>query len=566
MAISVHGSSVLGAALVIAACSGTLSGGNDGPGTAGSGAGSSQGGSGTGAGASGVPPTDPGRVTLHRLNRAEYNNTVRDLLGTSLRPADEFPIDDRGSGFDNMANVLSVSPLHLSLYNSAAETLVTEALGNAGQRPLVVGCDLAAEGESCARVSLSAFARRAFRRPVTDAEVTRLFGPIATAIAQGEGYEKGMALAMRAVLLSPHFVFRVELDPAPTSLEPHPLTQHELASRLSYFLWSSMPDDTLLGVADGGRLSDPVELRAQVERMLADPKAQALIDNFAGQWLYLRSLDGIQPDPGLYPDFDDELRASMRAETEALFREIAFGGLPADQLLTANFSFLNDRLAQHYQLPAVGSDQLTRVTLPASAPRSGLLSQGSFLTFTSHPNRTSPVLRGKWVMDQLLCSVIPPPPPDVDVSSAETASTMGLTQREVLELHRANSTCAACHRLMDPIGLGLENYDAIGAYRTSDGDAAIEAAGELPTGEPFTGPLELSRLIAARPEYARCMAQKLYTYALGRAPEPTAGHHDQPTLDALGASLREGGYAFTELVLGIAQSPAFLNRRGDPSQ
>jgi hypothetical protein len=439
-------------------------------------------------------------------------------------------------------------------------------MASAGMRARVVSCNLEAEGEACARSALSAFARRAWRRPVTEDEVSRLMGPVAVALQHGDGYEQGLALALRAVLLSPHFSFRVELDPNPTSLEPHPLTSHEIAARLSYFLWSSMPDDPLFASADAAELGDPAVLTAHVSRMLQDAKAQALVDNFAGQWLYLRALETVAPDPSRFPDFDDPLRAAMRAETEALFREIVFGGLPSDQLLTASFTFLNDRLAEHYGLPAVGSNQMTRVTLPAGGQRLGLLSQGSFLTFTSHPNRTSPVLRGKWVMDQLLCTVVPPPPPDVDVSGTETASTLGLTQRQALELHRADPTCASCHRLMDPIGLGLENYDVIGSYRTTDNDLPIDAAGQLPTGEMFTGPRELAGLIAGRPEYAKCVAQKLYTYALGRPPDTTAGHMDGQTLEALAQRLRDTSYSFSELIAGIATAPTFLNRRGDASQ
>jgi hypothetical protein len=509
-----------------------------------------------------VNATDPGRVTLHRLNRAEFNNTVRDLLGTNARPADEFPIDDRGSGFDNIADVLTLSPLHLDLYHKVAEALVTEALANATLRARLVPCDLASGGDACARSVLSDFARRAWRRPVTDAEVSGMMTTVAVAVGQGDGHERGVALALRGVLLSPHFIFRVELDPDPVSLTPHALNGYELASRLSYFLWSSMPDEALFTAA-AGNLGDPSVLAGEVTRLLADPKSQSIIDNFAGQWLYLRAVDDVEPDPMLFSRFDEPLRAAMKSETALLFADVAFGRLPANQLLTSDYTYANDRLASHYGLPAVGSAQPTRVTLTGNTQRGGLLSHGSFLTNTSHPNRTSPVKRGKWVLEELLCSTVPPPDPNLDLSGAEADIQAGLSQREVLAKHRADDACAGCHAMMDPIGLGLENYDAIGAYRTMDGANAIDSAGALPEGQMFTGPKELAALVAADPNFARCVTEKLYTYALGRAPDRTPTHLDGPTLAALAERLRSGGYSFPELVAAIVQSPTFSNRRGD---
>jgi hypothetical protein len=519
----------------------------------------------TGATGGAVAATDPGRVTLHRLNRAEYDNTVRDLLGTSRAPAADFPIDDRGSGFDNLADVLTISPLHINLYYQAAETLVAELLANQTQRTRVVTCDLASGGAGCAQTSLAAFARRAWRRPVTDAETTALMGIVDVAVGQGDSVEVGLALALRAVLLSPHFIFRVELDADPTSLTPHALGPYELASRLSYFLWSTMPDDGLFTAADQSALADPARLGTEVTRMLADDKAKALVENFAGQWLYLRALETAEPAPNLFPGFDDALADAMRAESELMFREVAFGGLPLTSLLTSDFTFLNDRLATHYGLTPPGSTTPARVPLTGNLERGGLLSQGTFLTVTSHPNRTSPVKRGKWVLEELLCETVPPPDPNLDMSGAETDIAAGLSQREVLARHRADPACAGCHSLMDPIGLGLENYDAIGRYRTNDGMNAIDSAGTLPSGSSFTGPKELAALVAADPAFARCIVQKLYTYALGRTPDSTPGHLDTETVPALTTRLAAGGYSFSDLVLGIVTSPTFLNRRGDPS-
>jgi hypothetical protein len=526
-------------------------------------AGGSSGASGNGF-AGTTTATDPGRVTLHRLNRAEYNNTVRDLLGTSLQPADEFPIDDRGSGFDNMADVLTLSPLHLSVYHGAARRLVGDALGNATSRAALVTCELTS-GDGCVREVLKGFAYRAWRRPVAEAELDRLLAVVGVARGQGESTEQGLSLALQAALLSPHFTFRVELDESPTSLAPHPLNAHELASRLSYFLWSSMPDAALLASAQSGALSSEATLREQASRLLQDPRSAALVDNFAGQWLHLRAIDTLQPDRMLFPSVDSALLRAMRTETELMFRDIAFQGTPIVQLLTASYTYLNDRLAAHYGLPAVGSSEHTRVDLSGNATRGGFLSQAGFLSLTSHPDRTSPVLRGKWVMDELLCASVPAPPPDVNLAGVSMAKEQGLTQRQALEIHRRDPQCFVCHQLMDPIGLGLENYDAVGSYRTMDAGATIDSAGQLPSGEPFTGAKELAATVAAKPEFARCVAKKLYMYALGRPPVETPGHLDGPTFDALALSLQQGNFSWAELVARIVTSPAFTQRRGEPA-
>jgi hypothetical protein len=511
----------------------------------------------------GTQASDPGRVTLHRLNRVEYNNTVRDLLGTSLTPADDFPADDRGSGFDNVADVLSLSPLHLDMYQRAAERLVTEVLAGA-QRKRVLGCDLVTAGESCADDALKSFARKAWRRPATADELTTLKTLVSLARSQGDSVETGLALALQAILISPNFVFRVELDPTPTSTTPHALTAHELAARLSYFLWSTTPDDELSKLADDGTLSKPDVLRAQVARMLKDPKAAALVDNFAGQWLYTRKLDEVQPDSAKFPGFDAPLRAAMKRETELLFEEIAFHGVPANKLLTADFTFLNDRLAKHYGLPAVNSSEPKRVNLTGDQ-RAGFLSHGAILTVTSHPSNTSPVLRGKWVLNELLCQDIPPPPPGVDTKIAMEAMPSG-SLRERLEQHRAKPECAGCHDLMDPIGFGLENYDAVGAYRTKDGAFDVDASGALPDGSQFSGAKELAALIAEDERFPRCLTEKLYTYALGRAPDRrTKGHMDTATLAALADDF-SNGFDFPGLITGIVTSETFQKRRGEADQ
>jgi len=554
--------------LSLGACSGVIgAGAGPGSGSAGTSGSSSTGSAGVGIG--GVPTeppkqgTDPGRVTVHRLNRVEYNNTVADLLGTSLRPADNFPVDDRGGGFDNMADVLTLSTTQLSLYRQAASDLVTDALTNTTLRSKLVTCDLVKQAAACARTTLEAFTPRAYRRPVASTEIDQLMTLVTLATSKGDTAEAGLTLALQAVLLSPNFLFRVELDPTPTATTPHPLNGYELASRLSYFLWSTMPDDQLTAAAAAGTLSNPATLKAQVTRMLASPKARALVDNFAGQWLVTRAVQEITPDPATFPKFDDKLRAAMAAETGAFFQDFVAGTLTGDQLLTADYTYVNDRLASHYGLPAVNSTNLVKVSLAGNAQRGGILGQASLLTVTSHPSRTSPVVRGKYVLSQLLCDDIPPPPPNVDVGALDSAGATG-TLRQRLEAHRSNSSCAACHGLMDPIGFGLENYDAIGAYRTMDGTDAIDASGTLPGGGTFSGRQELAQLIAASPAYASCFATKLYSYALGRLPEMTDNHLDPWTVYQLAQGYRQNGMRFPDLVSNLVSSRTFLERRGEP--
>ena len=545
-------------AATLAGCTGTIT-------PAGQGSGGGAGPNGSGGAGNGPPPagTDPGRVTAHRLNRVEYNNTVRDLLGTARSLADDFPIDDRGGGFDNVADVLTLSPLHLDSYRSAAINLIDEAMTVAAQRARLVTCDLAKQGATCARTVLAAFAPLAWRRPVSAAELDALMMPVTLATGQGDTAEVGLKLSLQAVLLSPHFVFRVETDPAPNSLAPHALTPYELASRLSYFLWSSMPDEELFAAAKAGSLTEAATLQTQVTRMLASPKAQALVDNFAGQWLYTRQISEVSPDPKLFASFDASLRSAAKLEMETLFREVALNGLPADKLLTADFTYANDRLTKHYGLPAVASTTPVKVSLEGNSQRGGILSQVGFLAVTSHQDKTSPVLRGKWVMSQLLCAPILPPP--VDVNTALDPEKKGGTLRQQLEVHRTNASCSVCHNMMDPIGLGLENYDAIGAYRAEDAGTTIDASGQLPDGRTFSGRQELAALIAADPNFARCMAQQLYTYALGRTPDrATPNHMDPAVLYGLTQSFQTGGFKFKDLVAQIAAGPTFLNRRGEP--
>jgi hypothetical protein len=706
--------------------------------------------------------SNPGRVTARRLNRTEYNNTVRDLLGVDFHPADDFPQDDSGYGFDNIGDVLSLSPVLMEKYLSAAEKIAHTAvfgpevlqptltrlhpqqgkiapspkplfdydetglclpnalhvtqrfpvdgeyviraiLGGgrpAGSDPLHVGLwidgkqvqvlefdaqgiatfnefrqelggltrefrakisagdhwiavslvrlyeglpssyggpnpakrpmppppkfhapprlppekieqlrkefekqiaevvpandarvstieiggpyaqvkgpsadsikDLYSCGHldghhhgGCVRKIVTDLARRAYRRPVTPREVDQLAGLVSAARKQGDSFEEGLCVAIEAMLVSPHFLFRVEPDPPGAGAATHPISQHELATRLSYFLWSSMPVGELLSAADQGDLSRPAVLEAQVRRMLQDPKARALPENFGGQWLELRKLESARPDRGRFPEFDEYLRMSMRKETELFFQNIIHEDGSILDFIDGDYSFLNERLARFYQIPNAGSvvkgPEFRRVQLPPDIQRGGVMTQASILTVSSYATRTSPVLRGKWILEKVLNSPPPPPPPDVpNLDEAKIGSSSSL--REQLEQHRKNATCASCHARMDPLGFGLENFNAIGAWRTQDGKFQIDASATLPDGRTFRGPQELKAIVKSDPDaFAECLTQKLLTYALGRGLEP----YDKPTVAKIVKDVAADHYRFSALVLAIVKSPPFQMRRGE---
>ncbi len=494
-----------------------------------------------------------GAQVMHRLNREEYRNTVRDLLGSQLDPAASFPADDVSLGFDNIAQVLTISPLQFELYEQAAEDLAVEAL-TTGIRDTIVFCD--PNIVSCRDDIFGALAGRAWRRPATDAEIVRLQQLVDVAISEGEGVERGLELAIRGILLSPHFIYRPELDDDPSSTEPRLLNDYELASRLSYFLWSSMPDDTLFDAAANGRLRDESGLRAEVDRMLNDSKAQALVDNFAGQWLRIRALDDHVPDYATFPDWDDSLRDSMSQETKLFFGDFLRGDVPMSELLLTDFTYLNDRLAAHYGLPFALGPELERVSLDPTDSRFGLLTLGSLLTVTSTPTRTSPVKRGVWILGQLLCTEPPPPPPGVEGLPQD--GMFSGTLRDQLEQHRADPTCASCHNLMDPLGLGLEHYDAIGTYRTEDRGFPVDASGELLSGQTFTDGREMVALIQQDQRFDLCIVEKLFLYALGRPPASS----EHPFLEAIAETFAQSGAELPELIKLIVTSEPFRTRRG----
>jgi hypothetical protein len=635
---------------------------------------------------------DPGRVTIRRLNRNEYNNTIRDLLGVDFHPADDFPSDDVGYGFDNIGDVLSMPPILLEKYLAAAEKIAERALGTdqvnlvtgettggetieggarilthklevsapvrmfgqgeymfrvraygeqAGDEPVKMTMYLdnkvirtfdvnAVEGKPelyegwmttkggqrtfsiaflndyyepeqpapndrnliisdlevmgpyppnarlviprehtpenrmlVARESLNALVSRAFRRPSTSGEVDRLLKLVDLALAEGDNFNAAMGVALQAILVSPHFLFRVELDPAPNGPgNVRTLSDFEFATRLSYFLWSSMPDDELLGLARSGQLRKDDELEKQVRRMLADRKAQALVENFAGQWLQLRNLRTMAPDKGQYPGFDDALRAAMQTESELFFAAVMREDHSVLDFLDSDYTFVNERLARHYGISGISGNEFRKVTLERGQ-RGGVLGHASVLTVTSNPTRTSPVKRGKWVLENLLGTPPPPPPAEVPPLDEKPSEVAGGTLRERMEQHRAKADCAICHNRMDPLGFGLENYDGIGGWRAKDGPFDIDASGTLPNGQSFSGPAELKRVLLARQDdFVRCLTEKMLTYGLGRGVE----YSDKCTVADVANAMREHEYKFSSMILAIVQSDAFQKRRGAGSQ
>ena len=649
---------------------------------------------------------DPGRVTLRRLNRAEYNNSIRDLVGVNFQPADDFPADDSGYGFDNIGDVLSVPPVLLEKYLAAAEKIVETAIlprdpaeerirrfpsvelnGSAPSDdqdgwkkltregdifvnvPLAQGgeyalraraygeqfgpepprlrfrinkdevqtFDVPAESERPqvyeARVKLSPgtnrfsaayinnlvnnthkdprkrgdrnlvieylevtgpldvpvppapethrrvffngaaatnatdrarytreiltrFATLAYRRPAGVEEIDRLAKFVTSAMKQGDTFERGIQLAMQAVLVSPNFLFRGELQPEPDNPKAvHPVNEYALASRLSYFLWSSMPDEELFALAAKGRLRK--NLDAQINRMLKDTRSRTLVENFGGQWLQLRNLRIATPDAKTFPDYDDTLRAAMQQETEAFFEHIIREDRPVLDFLNANYTFVNERLARHYGFKGVTGETFQRVSLKGTG-RAGVLTHGAVLTLTSNPTRTSPVKRGKYVLENILGTPPPPAPPDVpELKEVKLTGTL----RQRMEQHRENPTCASCHSRMDPIGFGMENFDGIGVFRKQDEGFPIDPSGQLVSGEKFAGAPDLANMLAKekRDEFVRCLSEKLLTYAIGRGME----FYDKCALDEISAGVAKRGYRFSSLVREIVHSVPFQQRRGE---
>lgn len=644
-----------------------------------------------------VHDAEPGHVTIRRLNRVEYRNTVRDLLGVDYEPAADFPADDVGYGFDNIGDVLSLPPILLEKYLDAAaeiadRAIVTQGLGlpvvlekhgseligagsdyDGDSRILTSSGDAKAEidvkqtadyeiivtafghqagdekaklglrfddrevqifdvpatedkpgeyratgrakqgkheiaiaflndyykpdapdrnnrdrnliitrlevrgpldakpnvpdshrriffvepsdkvsDEEAARKILERLASRAYRRPAAAAELDRLLKLVKMSRQADDSFHESIQFALQAILVSPYFLFRVEAEP-PTGATERDLSDYELATRLSYFLWSSMPDDELLSLAWRGLLRKDGNLERQVQRMLQHPKSQALVDNFAAQWLELRKFDELAPSQKHFPGFNEQLRQDMRRETELFFADVLRNDRSVIELLVADYTFLNERLARHYGIPEVKGDEFRKVSLTGT-PRGGLLTHGSVLTVTSNPTRTSPVKRGRWILENLLGEPPPPPPPNVPELVSDGQELTG-TLRQRMEQHRANPNCAICHEQMDALGFALENFDAVGAWRLFDGKYPIDPTGELPGGVKFRGSAELARVLRDRKasQFVRCMSEKLLTYALGRGLE----FYDQCAVDTIMKTLDENDHRFSVLVLEIVKSEPF---------
>ena len=654
---------------------------------------------------------NPGRPAVHRLNRAEYTNAIRDLLMLNVDGRSLLPADDSGYGFDNIGDVLSVSPGLLERYLLAAAKISRRAVGdptlrpataiyktspllsqddrvsenlpfgsrggiavrhhfpldaeyvvkitlrgrartphkldvrldhkrvnlfdlaereplevrlrvNAGTRlvgvsfvgaleqslpvdgrpppppitsfaftlypndPAVASIEIVGpydgqvpeetpsrraifvcypattqDERPCAEEIIGTLARRAYRRPVTNIDIRPLLASYEQGRSEGRGFEDGIRWALETILVSPKFLFRIERDPANVAPgKPHRISDLELASRLSFFLWSSIPDDDLVDIAVRGDLSDPAVLERQARRMLDDPRANALVENFAGQWLYLRNLRTVAPDTTQFPDFDDNLREALRRETELFVESQIREDRSVHDLLRGNYTFVNERLARHYGIPNVYGNHFRRVTFNDDR-RGGLLGQGSILTVTSYPHRTSPVLRGKWLLENLLGAPPPPPPPDVPELSENKDGEKPATMRERMAQHRANPACATCHATIDPLGFALENFDAVGRWRAHDGaaDTLIDASGSLPDGAAFDGPASFRDALLREPwsnEFVRTITENLLTYALGRGLE----YYDAPAVREVVRKATPVGYRWSSLFLGIVESTPFQMR------
>jgi hypothetical protein len=449
-------------------------------------------------------------------------------------------------------------PILMEKYLAAAEKIVAQAFASEELRKhILVAVPEDNDGYfQTARKVFRAFGDRAYRRPLRQDEMRRLMRFMEMADRNGESFEAGIKLGLQALLVSPHFLFRIEADPDKKDAAAHPISEYELATRLSYFLWSTMPDEELFREARAGTLRKNLEV--QVRRMLKDPKARALVDNFAGQWLQTRNVKSATPDPGLFPSFDEPLRTAMQKETELFFENVLREDRSVLDFLDADYTFLNERLAKHYGIAGVKGAEFRKVSLKGT-DRGGVLTQASILTITSNPTRTSPVKRGKWVLENIFGTPPPPPPPDVPELKEGKDTELKGSLRERMEQHRRDPGCATCHQRMDPIGFAFENFDAIGAWRTKDGKHAIDPAGTLPSGQSFKGPAELRVILKGKADlFARCLSEKLLTYALGRGTEPS----DRCSIDEIARALAKNDYRFSSLVLAVVRCDPFQMRRG----
>jgi hypothetical protein len=504
----------------------------------------------------------PGPAPVRRLNKSQYRATIRDLLGVNFDASHRLPDDGAGGeGFDNAAETLFLSPVHAEKYLEAAK----EALGYAAKdsaaraRIFVAQPDEQTPAEEAARRVLERFALRAYRRPARTGEVERLLGLYRQQQAKGQPFDEAVFYALQAVLISPHFLFRLE-EPA-TSAEPKRVTDHELATRLSYFLWDSMPDEKLFRRAAAGELQDEKVLKEEMARLLKDGKARGLAESFAEQWLETRRLGTeVKPDPKLFPRYTAELESAMREEPILFLLEIFAQDRSLLELLDADFTYADGALAKHYGVPPPsGFGQPKRIALPKGSHRGGVLTMAGVLTVSSYPHRTSPVLRGKWVLEAILGTPPPPPPPDVPDLPDDKKPVEGKTLRDRLLAHRANPTCAGCHDRIDPLGFGLERFDAVGRWREQDAGRPVDATGSLPDGTPFDGPDELKKvLLEHKDRFLRHLAAKILGYALGRG----LVNDDYRVVDKAVERLRQNEYRSHTLLWEIVNSAPFRYRPG----
>ena len=499
------------------------------------------------------------RSTVRRLNRAEYNNVIRDLFGIDIKPAEEFPADDVGEGFDNIGEVLSLPPLLMEKYLDAAEQ-ITKHLSDDDKAWRHAFPELAPRGgydRATVKQTLKTLATQAFRRPLVDDELERLLKLYDSAKEHKLADPAAFQLAVQAIVISPQFLFRLEEDH--NSKTQAPLDDYAIASRLSFFLWSSLPDATLLELAAAKKLQDPDVVAAQARRMLEHEKSKELVDNFAGQWLELRLFGGLAPDPDMFPTFDKDLRAAMVEETSQYFGALIKNDASVLELIDSDYTFLNERLAKHYGIEGVLGNEFQRVSL-GDDRRGGILTHASILTLTSNPTRTSPVKRGKWILDNILGT--PPPPPPPNVPELEEGDDLLGSLRERMQQHRENPSCAVCHRKMDALGFGFENFDAIGAWRDKDGRFEIDPSGELPGKITFNKPAQLRQILVANSgEFTSCLTRKLLTYSLGRA----LSLRDKCLVDDIVKHVQDHDHRFSELVVAIVTSDAFRLNQGQPS-
>jgi len=506
-------------------------------------------------------PRDPGHVVFHRLSRSEYNNTIRDLFGTDSRPADKFPADGGGGGgFDNNAETLFIPPLLLEKYLEAAGDAVDAASKDAVYTAKPTAATPAARREA-AKSILTTLVRRAYRRPVFGTEVDRYLRLFDTLEKKLVPFEEAVRQTIKAVLVSPYFLFRVET--IKYQAQPYEIGQHEQAVRLSYFLWASMPDDELMKLADDRKLNDPVVIEAQVQRMLKSPKAQALGEEFITQWFDLGQFRAAAggPDSKRFPQLTPALRDAMCDEPVAYFNALLRENRSVLHLLDSDYSFLNEGLAALYGISGVKGAEL-RETKVGTSSRGGVLGMAGVLAATSHPLRTSPVLRGKWVLEQIFNAPPPPPPPNTPTLPNDETAKDEQSLRQRLEAHRSNPVCASCHSRIDPLGFGLENFDPIGRWRTQDvRNQPIDATGTLLTGERFSGPAELKTLLMLRKAaFARTLTEKLLSYALGRGLE----FYDRTTIKSISDDLIKADYKAQTLIVSICTSYPFRFKRNQP--